>query len=193
MTEIDWRTVKLYDLCKARVRILMKECSILPALIKVLDGGWFFTISVAVVEVEEERRGREMGESTRRDYESHSWTGGRRLVEKAKSTGKGWSSNVVADRLKDGVESQKAEDASEGTHGKRSADVGNSCSQPSSPFNLNSNKERIGSFGPEGLRPTQVLRTSTKPLMQCKREGPILLKNLGHWWKQIWARREVLN
>ena len=89
VTEIDWRTVKLYDLCKARVRILMKKCSVLPLLIEVLDGGWVFTISVVVVGAEDNRRGREMGESTWEDYESHSWTGGRRLVEKAKSTAKG--------------------------------------------------------------------------------------------------------
>ena len=62
--EIDWRTLKLYDLCKARVRILVKERSVLPTLIAVLDGGWVFTISVVVVGVEDERRVREMGEST---------------------------------------------------------------------------------------------------------------------------------
>ena len=89
MTKIDWRTVKLYDLCKARVRILMKKHSVLPALIEVLDGGWVFTISVVVAGAEDDRRGREMGESTQEDYEPHSWTGGRRLVEKAKSTAKG--------------------------------------------------------------------------------------------------------
>ena len=98
---------------------------------------------------EDERRHREMGESTWGDYECHSWTSGRRLVEKAKSTAKRWSSNGLADRLKDGVKSQKVEVATVGTHAKRSADVGNTCLQPSSPFNWNSNKERIGSFGPK--------------------------------------------
>ena len=44
VTEIDWQTVKLYDLCKARIRISMKERSVLPALIEVLDEGWVFTI-----------------------------------------------------------------------------------------------------------------------------------------------------
>ena len=39
VTEIDWRMLKLYDLCKARMRILMKERLILPTLIEVLDGG----------------------------------------------------------------------------------------------------------------------------------------------------------
>ena len=38
MTKIDWRTLKLFDLCKARVRILMKERTVLPTLIEVLDG-----------------------------------------------------------------------------------------------------------------------------------------------------------
>ena len=81
-----------------------------------------------------------MGESTQEDYESHLWTGGRRLVEKTKSTTKGWSSNKTADKLIDSAESQKAEDVSKGTHGKRSADVGNNCSQPSSPFNFEKTK-----------------------------------------------------
>ncbi|RVX23840.1 hypothetical protein CK203_000086 [Vitis vinifera] len=61
MTEIDWQTLKLYDLCKVRMRILMKERSVLPALIEVLDGGWVFTISVAVVRVEDVRRDKEIG------------------------------------------------------------------------------------------------------------------------------------
>ncbi|RVW79570.1 hypothetical protein CK203_051703 [Vitis vinifera] len=49
---------------KARVRISMKERSVLPALIKVTDGDWVFTISVAVIGAEDVRRGRVMGEST---------------------------------------------------------------------------------------------------------------------------------
>ncbi|KAL6338543.1 hypothetical protein AAG906_020650 [Vitis piasezkii] len=53
----------------------MKERSVLPALIEVLDGGWVFTILVAMVGVEDVRRGREIGESTREDYEPHLWTG----------------------------------------------------------------------------------------------------------------------
>ncbi|RVX11607.1 hypothetical protein CK203_015798 [Vitis vinifera] len=36
MTEIDWRTLKLFDLSKVRVRIAMKDRSILPALIEVI-------------------------------------------------------------------------------------------------------------------------------------------------------------
>ncbi|RVW59106.1 hypothetical protein CK203_104539 [Vitis vinifera] len=51
----------------------MKERSVLSALIEVLDGGWVFTISVAVVGVEEVRQGREMGESTQEDFVPHSW------------------------------------------------------------------------------------------------------------------------
>ena len=58
--EIDWRTLKLFDLCKARVRVVMKEQPIIPALIEVLDGGWEFTISVAVAGEEDVRRSREM-------------------------------------------------------------------------------------------------------------------------------------
>ena len=39
VTEIDWRTLKLFDLSKARVKVVMKERSVLPALIEVVDGG----------------------------------------------------------------------------------------------------------------------------------------------------------
>ena len=39
VTEIDWRMLKLFDLSMARVRVVMKERSVLPALIEVLDGG----------------------------------------------------------------------------------------------------------------------------------------------------------
>ena len=35
VTEIDWRTIKLFDLSKARVKVVMKKRSILPALIEV--------------------------------------------------------------------------------------------------------------------------------------------------------------
>ena len=147
--EIDWRTVKLFDLSKARVRILMKARIVLPALIEVIDGGWVFTISVVVVGAKEERWVRGMGESTRGGFESHSWTGGRMLDEKANPMAKCWSLNGVVDGIQGGVESQKAEDASDGTRGKRSAVMGNNYIQPSSPFKLNSNKEGNGSFRPK--------------------------------------------
>ena len=55
VTEIDWQTLKLFDLSNARIRIAMKDRSVLPALIEVIDGDWVFTISVAVVEDEEVR------------------------------------------------------------------------------------------------------------------------------------------
>ena len=38
VTEIDWRTLKFFYLSKARVRVVMKERSVLPTLIEVLDG-----------------------------------------------------------------------------------------------------------------------------------------------------------
>ena len=141
--EIDWRTLKLFDLSKVRVRILMKERIVLPALIEVINGGWVFTISATMVGAEDKRRVRGMGESTQGGFESHSWTCGRMLDEKAKC----WSLNGVVNGIQGGVESQK--DASDGTHGKRSVVMGNSCIQPSSPFNLKSNKEGNGSFGPK--------------------------------------------
>ena len=49
VTEIDWRTLKLFDLSKARVRIAMKDKSVLPALLEVTNEDWVFTVSVVVV------------------------------------------------------------------------------------------------------------------------------------------------
>ena len=89
VTEIDWQTLKLFDLSKARIRIAMKDRSVLPALIEVIDGDWVFTISVAVVGDEEVRKGRAMGESTRVVVESHSGTGGGRWEERVRSTARG--------------------------------------------------------------------------------------------------------
>ncbi|RVW12364.1 hypothetical protein CK203_108094 [Vitis vinifera] len=123
VTEIDWQTLKLFDLCKARVRILMKERSVLSALIEVLDGGWVFTISVVVVGVEEVRRGREMGESTREDFVPHSWKCGGRRVERDRSMTNGSSSVRAVGKMKKGGESQKAETIPVGTHGKRGLEV----------------------------------------------------------------------
>ena len=147
VTEIDWQTLKLFDLCKARVRILMKERSVLSALIEVLDGGWVFTISVAVVGVEEVRRGREMGESTQEDFVPHSWTCGGRRVERDRSTTDGSSSVGVVGKMKKAGESQKAETIPVGTHGKRGLEVVNSWFLPSSSSILNSNKQRLGPVG----------------------------------------------
>ena len=76
----------MFDLSKARVRISMKNRSILPAMIEVINGDWVFTIFVAVVGVEEVKRGRVMGEPTREAFESHSGTGGGRREERDRST-----------------------------------------------------------------------------------------------------------
>ena len=92
--------VETVRFCKARVRIVMKERSVLSALIEVLDGGWEFTISVVVVGEEDIRRGREMGESTRQEFEPHSWIGGRKRVEEASSTAVGRSIEGAVGRMK---------------------------------------------------------------------------------------------
>ena len=116
------------------------ERSVLPALIEVLDGGWVFTISIAVVEVEEVRQGREMGESTREDFVPHSWTCGGRRVERDRSTTDGSSSVGAVGKMNKGGESQKAETIPVGTHGQRGPEVVNSWFLPSSSSILNSNK-----------------------------------------------------
>ena len=89
VTEIDWRTLKLFDLSKARVRIAMKDRSVLPALIEVTDRDWVFTGSVIVVGDEDGRRGSVKGESTREAIASHSGTGGGRQGERVRSTARG--------------------------------------------------------------------------------------------------------
>ena len=195
VVEINWRTVKLFDLSKARVRISMKECTVLPALIKVKDGKWVFTILVAMAEIEDERWVRGMCESTQGRLESHSQIDGKRMVEKPNPMAKGWSFNGDFGKIQGGVESQKGEDAFEGTHGKKSASVGNNYVSPFPLFNLNSNKESNGIFGlrlfgedmVRGVRPIQALRNGTRLQILCRREGPIFLKNLSPWWKQKWA------
>ena len=166
----DWRTMKLFDLSKARVRVVMKERSILPALIKVLDRGWEFTVSVAVAGEEDVRRGREMGESTQQKPEPHSWTGGRKRAEEAKSTAVGRASNGAISRMKEGKVCQKVDLAPVGTRGKRRPTVGNNLSQPSQSFSLNSN----------------ILRSFRPP---NKGKGPNLLLSPIHRLKLTWARR----
>ena len=85
-----------------------------------------FTISIAMVEVEEVRQGREMGESIREDFVPHSWTCGGRRVERDRSTTDGSSSVGAVGKMKKGGESQKAETIPMGTHGKRGLEVVNS-------------------------------------------------------------------
>ena len=141
MTEINWRTLKLFDLSKAKIRIAMKERSILPALIEVIDGDWVFTISVAVVGEEEARRDRVMGESTRKGSESHPGTGGGRREERDKSTAGGSFRVGEASRNEKEGERSSTEALPAGTRGKNGQSMGNSW------FNSNS-KKLI--FGPEG-------------------------------------------
>ena len=83
----------------------MKERSMLPALIEVLDGGWDFTVSVAVARKEDGMQVREMDESTQHLAEAHTGTVGKKREEEDRSTvGKGtrlgqlaeqWSGEVV--------------------------------------------------------------------------------------------------
>ncbi|KAJ9688884.1 hypothetical protein PVL29_014501 [Vitis rotundifolia] len=71
---------------KARVRIAMKDRSVLPALIEVTDGDWVFTIAVVVVGEEDDRRGSVKGELTWEAFASNTGTGGGRQVERIRST-----------------------------------------------------------------------------------------------------------
>ena len=126
VTEIDWRTLKLFYLSKARVRVVMKERSVLPALIEVLDGGWDFTVSVTVARKEDGMQVREMGESTQHLAEAHTGTVGRKREEEDRSTvGKGTSAGAVG-RTMEWRGGQKAENAPGRTRGTNRTTVGNS-------------------------------------------------------------------
>ncbi|KAJ9678119.1 hypothetical protein PVL29_022880 [Vitis rotundifolia] len=116
--EIDWRTLKLFDLSKARVRIAMKDRSVLPALLEVTDGDWVFTIAVVVVGEEADRRGNVKGKSTREALASNTGTGGGGQVERIRSTA-GGSCRVGEDnRTRKGGERGKAVSIAGGTRGK---------------------------------------------------------------------------
>ena len=130
--------------------MVMKERSVLPALIEVLDGGWDFTVSVAVAGKEDGRQVREMGELTRQLAEAHTGTVGRKREEEGRSTvGKGSSVGAVG-RTMEWRGAQKAENALGRTRGKNKMSVGNSWSQP--PLNSNSKRQRVGSAGPKQAR-----------------------------------------
>ena len=135
--EIDWRTLKLFDLSKARGRIAMKDRAVLLALIEVIDGDWVFTISVVVVEVEDVWRGSVMGESTWEVFASHSGTGGGRRVERVRSMAGGRCRVGEDGRMKKGGERSMADVFPLGTRGKSGQDEGNNWFLPPSLPSLN--------------------------------------------------------
>ena len=141
--------LKLFDLNKAMVGISKNERSVLLTLIEVMDEGWVFTISVVVVGAEEVKRGREMSELTREVFATHSGTGGRKQVERDRSTTYGSSCVGPTSRKKKGGEMQKTKAFPMGTLGKRGQVAGNSWFQPDSSSILNSNKLSIGPDGSE--------------------------------------------
>ncbi|KAJ9709584.1 hypothetical protein PVL29_001187 [Vitis rotundifolia] len=108
VTEIDCRTLKLFNLSKARVRIAMKERSVLLALLKVTDGDWVFTVVVVVVGEEDVQRGKVKGELTREALASNMGTGGGRRVEKFRSTvgNRCWGRKGMAVVLAEGTRSK---------------------------------------------------------------------------------------
>ena len=118
VTKIDWRTLKLFDLSRVRLRIAMKDRPILPALLEVTDGDWVFTVVVVVVGDEESRRGSEKSESTWEAVASHSGTGGGRRGERGKSTTRGRYRIREDNRLRKGGERGKVVLLSMGTCGK---------------------------------------------------------------------------
>ena len=179
MTEIDWRTLKLFDLSKARVKVVMKERSVLPALIEVVDGGWDFTVSVAVAVKEEGWQVREMGESTRQSAETHKGASGSKREEEGRSTtGKGTSVGAVG-RTLEWRGGQKAENAPGRTRGKNKMLVGYSLSQP--PLQLDSKRQRAGSAGPKqagGAKAQLTLQDGFRGSKVMSRAHPFSKPNL---------------
>ncbi|RVW19586.1 hypothetical protein CK203_115950 [Vitis vinifera] len=131
-------------LSKARIRIAMKDRSVLPALIEVIDGDWMFTISVAMVGDEEVRKGRAMGESTRVVVESHSGTGGGRWEERVRSTAGGSFRVGEVGRKKKKEERRSPDVLPVGTRAKRGQAMGNNW------FSLNSKKLNFGPYWDRG-------------------------------------------
>ncbi|RVX19781.1 hypothetical protein CK203_005357 [Vitis vinifera] len=141
---IELRGLPFHLWSEARVRVVMKERSILPALIKVLDRGWEFTVSVAVAGEEDVRRGREMG-----------------LLMGA------------VGRMKEGKVCQKVDLAPVGTRGKRRPTVGNNLSQPSQSFSLNSNILRSFRPPNKGKGPNLLLSPIHRDDLSAKGKGKV--------------------
>ena len=141
VNEIDWRTLKLFDLSRARLKIAMKDRAILPALLEVTDGDWVFTVVVVVVGDEERRRGSEKGELTRVAVASHSGTGGGRRGKSGRSTTGGRYHVGEDSRQRKEGERGKAVLTSAGKRGK-------GCQLPSQS-RLNSNESTDGLDGIE--------------------------------------------
>ena len=126
----------MFDLSKARVRIAMKDRSVLPALLKVTDGDWVFTVAVIVVGEEDFWRGSVKGESTREAFASNTGTGGGRRVEKIRSTVGGRCRVGEDNRTRKGEERGMVVVLAEGTRSKGE--------QVQSLPNSNSNKTGVG-------------------------------------------------
>ncbi|WJZ91221.1 hypothetical protein VitviT2T_010316 [Vitis vinifera] len=141
VNEIDWRTLKMFDLSRARLKIAMKDKAILPALLEVTDGDWVFTVVVVVVGDEERRRGSEKGEPTRVAVASHSGTGGGRRGESGRSTAGG--------RYRVGEDSRQRKEGERGKAVLTSADKRDKGYQLPSQSRLNSNKSTDGLDGIE--------------------------------------------
>ncbi|KAJ9701248.1 hypothetical protein PVL29_006548 [Vitis rotundifolia] len=139
-----WSEVHLKKIVeyKARVRIAMKERSVLPALLEVTDGDWVFTVAVVVVREENVRRGKAKGESTREALTSNMGTGGERRVEKFKSTAGKRCRVGEDDRMRKGGERGTTVVLAEGTCSKGE--------QVQSSPSLNSNKTDDGPVEEKG-------------------------------------------
>ena len=128
----------------------MKDRSVLPALIKVIDGDWVFTMFIAVIGDEEVRKGIAMGESTRVVLESHSGTGGGRREERLRSMAGGGFRVGEVGRKKKGEERRSADVLPVGTRAKSGQAMVNSW--------FSSNSKKLN-FGPVGTEMTGIATT----------------------------------
>nr|CAN67968.1 hypothetical protein VITISV_025091 [Vitis vinifera] len=117
--EVEGRWCSLIEHSQGSVFVLGFETE------KVLDGGWDFTVSIAVAGKEYGMQVRKMGESTRHLVEAHTRTVGKKREEEDRSTvGKGSSVGVVGKTM-EWRGGQKAENAPVKTRGTNRTTVGN--------------------------------------------------------------------
>ncbi|RVW81773.1 hypothetical protein CK203_049539 [Vitis vinifera] len=150
----------------------MKERSVLPALIEVVDGSWDFTVSVTVVGKEDGMQARKMGELTRHLAEAHSGIAGRRREVEDRSTAGKVSLAEAADRLMEWREGQKAGNAPGRTRGTKWTEEGNSW--PPTSFNSKFKSLEavvLGQSRRARSKPSQISWMRSGPPNIC--QGPI--------------------
>ena len=136
--ENEWKLISSF---KYILWLAMKDWSVLPALIEVIDRDWVFTISVAVVRDEEVKKRQSNGWVDSGGFWISLGDRWWRQEERVRSTTRGSFRVGEVGRKKKGGERRSAEVLPVGTRGKSGQAMGNSW------FNLNSKKLNFGPIG----------------------------------------------